>query len=152
MTLFGAHHAVRGSIEEVAHMVEHYFTSRGLDPHKQEIDGAEGAGWWLNEGSARIYIFIQEAPGGNVLRISSPIVHLPRERLEDFYRHLLDINANLTCCALATAEDAVLVVTQRHTMQLDQGELEDLIWNVAYVADLLDDRLASDFNTRRYQS
>jgi hypothetical protein len=133
-------------------MVNHYFRSRGLDPRQQEIAGTDGLGWWLNEGSARIYIFVQQAPGGPVLRITSPIVYLPEQRVTEFYRHLLDINANLTCCALATSEDAVLVVAQRHTLQLDQEELDDMIWNVAYVADLLDDKLVTEFGTRRYQS
>jgi hypothetical protein len=152
MSLFGTHHATRGTIDQVSQMVHHYFRSRGLDAKTQEIAGAQGSGWWLNEGSARIYVFVQEAPGGPVLRITSPIVYVPQERKEEFYRHLLDINANLSCCALATSEDAVLVVAQRHTLQLDQEELDDMIWNVAYVADLLDDKLCVSFGTKRYQS
>jgi hypothetical protein len=152
MSLFGTHHGTRGSIPEVAQMVHHYFRSRGLDAKQQEIAGAEGCGWWLNEGSARIYIFIQDAPGGPVLRITSPIVYVPQQRQAEFYRHILDINANLSCCALATSDDAVLVVSQRHTLSLDQEELDDMIWNVAYVADLLDDKLVGQFGTKRYQS
>ena len=152
MTFFGTHHASRGTIDEVSHMVEHYFTSRGLNSKQQEIAGTEGCGWWLNEGSARIYVFIQDAPGGPVIRITSPIVYVPQQRQTEFYRHLLDINANLSCCALATSKDTVLVVAQRHTMQLDQEELDDMIWNVAYVADLLDDKLVTEFGTKRYQS
>ena len=152
MTFFGTHHAERGTIDEVSRMVEHYFKGRGLDAKAQEISGAEGSGWWLNEGSARIYVFLQNAPGGPVIRITSPIVYVPTQRQEEFYKHLLEVNANLSCCALAISEGAVIVVAQRHTMQLDQEELDDMIWNVAYVADLLDDKLVADFGTRRFQS
>jgi hypothetical protein len=152
MSLFGTQTASKGTIGEVSQMVHHYFRSRGLDPRNQEIAGAEGGGWWLNEGSARIYVFVQDAPGGPVIRITSPIVYVPQQRQQEFYRHLLDINTNLSSCALATSEDAVLVVAQRHTMSLDQTELDDMIWNVAYVADLLDDKLVTEFSTRRYQS
>lgn len=151
MSLFGAHHATKGTIEEVGHMVERYFKGRGLEPSQQQIAGAEGCGWWLNEGSARIYVFVQDAPGGPVLRITSPIVVIPDKGQVEFYRHLLDINSNLTCCALATSDNTVLVVAQRHTAQLDQGELDDMVWNVAYVADLLDDKLVTEYGARRYQ-
>jgi hypothetical protein len=151
MTLFGAQHATKGTIEEVGHMVVNYFKGRGLDARQQEIAGAEGCGWWLTEGSARIFVFVQDAPGGPVLRITSPIVTLPDKNHTEFYRHLLDINSNLSCCALATSENTVLVVSQRHTAQLDQAELDDMVWNVAYVADLLDDKLVTEYGARRYQ-
>lgn len=151
MSLFGTQ-AAKGSIEEVSAMVQTYFKNRGLDAKNQQIAGAEGCGWWLNEGSARIYVFVQDGPGGPVLRITSPLVYVPQQKQLEFYRSLLDINANLTSCALATSEDAVMVVAQRQTAQLDQEELDSMIWNVAYVADLLDDRLVTEFGTRRYQS
>ncbi len=150
MSLFGAHKASKGTIEEVAGMVEHYFSGRGLNAREQEIAGAEGCGWWLSEGSAKVYIFVQEAETGPVLRITSPIVNIPSQGRETFFRHLLDINSSLTCCALATHEDTVLVVAQRHTAQLDQEELDDMVWNVAYVADLLDDKLIKEFGALRY--
>jgi hypothetical protein len=152
MSLFGARMA-QGTIEEVGHMVEHYFKARGLDPKKQQISGAEGTGWWLTEGSARIYIFVQDTSGGPVIRVTSPIVTIPETGdVSAFYRHLLDINSSLTSCALATNEQAVLVVSQRSTAQLDQEELDSTIWNVAYVADLLDDKLVKEYGARRYQS
>ena len=151
MSLLG-NPAAKRSMDDVLHMVEHFFRSRGLKEEDQQIADAEGYGWWLNEGSARIYIFLQEAAGGPVVRVTSPIVYVPQQRREEFFRHLLDLNANLTSCALATSGDAVLVVAQRHTTQLDQEELDDMIWNVAYVADVLDDKLVNEFCTKRYQS
>lgn len=151
MSLFGAN-THKGTIPEVAHMIERYFRDRGLDPKNQAIAGSDGAGWWVVEGSARVYIFVQDGAAGPVIRITSPIVTLPDGNREAFYRHLLDINANLTSCALAASENAVLVVSQRATAQLDQEELESMVWNVAYVADLLDDKLVKEFGARRYQS
>lgn len=153
MSLFGAHRAQQGTIEEVGHMIVNYFKSRRLDPKAQEISGSQGGGWWLVEGSARIYIFVQDTTGGPVIRITSPIVTLPESGdIVKFYRHLLDINTTLTSCALGTSENTVLVVSQRSTAQLDQEELDSMIWNVAYVADLLDDKLVKEFGARRYQS
>lgn len=131
-------------------MIEKYFRGRGLDPHKQEIQGAEGCGWWLIEGSAKVYIFVQDSPAGPVLRITSPLVFVPEANREAFYRRLLDINSGLTNCRLATYENYVLALSQRQTTGLNQDELESGVWNVAYVADMLDDKLAAEFHTRLY--
>jgi hypothetical protein len=152
MTLFGAQRATKGTIEEVGAMITRYFKGRGLEPKDQEIAGTEGCGWWLTEGSARVYVFVQDAPGGPVLRITSPIVTVPEKNQLEFYRHLLDVNSNLSSCALATSDNTVLVVAQRATAQLDQAELDDMVWNVAYVADLLDDKLVAEYGARRYQA
>lgn len=152
MTLFGAQKVSGTTLEEVAHLIQNYYTGRGLDHHKQEIPGSEACGWWLTEGSAKVYIFIQDSPAGPVLRITSPIVYLPKDDLERFYRRLLDLNSNLASCHLATYDNYVLVLTQRQTLGITQEEVDSMVWNVAYVADLLDDKLAAEFGTQLYKS
>jgi hypothetical protein len=143
-----------GTVAEAAKMVETYYAHRGLDPHQHRLSGTaqDEVGWWLQEGSAQVYIVIQESEdnSGAVLRISSPIVLIPKQNREAFYRRLLDINGNLSSCGLATHGDIVLVVAQRHTIGLVQEELDELAWNTAYVADLLDDKLAQEFGVQIY--
>jgi hypothetical protein len=150
MGLFGTEKVSKGLTEEIVGMVETYYQHRGLNHKQFEIEGSEGCGWWLMEGSAKIYIFVQEGSNGALIRITSPLVYIPSTNLEKFYRHLLDLNTNLTNCALSTHENVVLLVAQRPTVGLVQAELEDLVWNVAYVADLLDNKLADQFNTQLY--
>lgn len=151
MNLFGTQKVSGRTLEEVAHLVQNYFKSRGLDPQKQTIAGSDGCGWWMTEGSAKIYIFIQDSPAGPVLRVTSPIVFIPESNREAFFRRLLDLNANLTSCRLATYENYVLVLSQRQTIGIMQEELDSIVWNVAYVADLLDDKLTVEFNTQLYR-
>jgi hypothetical protein len=150
MGLFGTQKINRGLCDDAVAMVEIYFRHRGLDPAAHELSGSEGCGWWLTEGSAKVYVFIQDSPNGAVLRITSPLVFIPSKNLEEFYRHLLDVNTNLSGCALATHGDVVLVVAQRPTMGLVQEELDELVWNTAYIADLLDNKLADQFGARMY--
>ena len=150
MGLFGTQKASRGCIDEVASMIAHYFKSRGMDPRQQELKAAEGCGWWLKQGTAKVYIFVQDAPGGPVLRLTSPLVYLPESNRESFYRKLLDINCNLNSCALAAHDNVVLVVAQRPTQGLIQEEVDELAWSVAYVADLLDHELAQEFGCKMY--
>jgi Putative bacterial sensory transduction regulator len=150
MGLFGTHKVSKGLADEAVAMVETYYHHRGLDVHDHQLSGSEGHGWWLTEGSAKIYIFVQDGPNGAVLRITSPLVYVPTQNKEAFFHRLLDINTNLTSCALATHGEIVLVVCQRPTVGLSQSELEELVWNAAYVADLLDNKLAEEFNARMY--
>jgi hypothetical protein len=150
MSLFGAQKVSTGSAGGAVSMVETYFRHRNLDPHDHRLSGAEGYGWWLTEGSAKVYVFVQESPNGAVLRITSPLVFLPKTNLEAFYRRLLDINTNLTSCALSTHGDIVLIVSQRPIAGLVQEELDELVWNTAYVADLLDNKLSEEFGAPMY--
>ena len=150
MVLFGAQKVSKGLSDEVVAMVETYYRHRDLDPHDHQLAGSEGFGWWLTEGSAKIYIFVQDSPNGAVLRITSPLIYVPVKNRETFYRRLLDINTNLTNCALSTHGDIVLVVAQRPTLGMTQDELDELVWNAAYVADLLDNKLADEFEARMY--
>lgn len=152
MQLFGMKIPSSGTIAEVAHMVEKYFRDRGLNPNEHQIPGSEGGGWHVQSGSANVYIFVQEGANGPILRITSPLVTFPQANLEAFFHHLLDLNFNLTGCALSVVNNTVLVVAQRSTRQLDQEELEELVWNVAYVADLLDDRLITEYGAARYRA
>jgi len=150
MGLFGAQKVSKGLCDEAVAMVETYFRNRGLQPSEQELTGSEGFGWWLTEGSAKVYVFVQDSPNGAVLRITSPLVFVPAANREAFYRHLLDINTSLTSCALSTHGDIVLIVAQRPTIGMTQEELDELVWNTAYVADLLDNKLSEQFGARMY--
>lgn len=152
MSIIGAQKVSGNTVQEVAQLVQNYFACRNLDPKKQEIADSEGCGWWLTEGSARVNIFIQDSPAGPELRITSPIVFIPDTNREAFYRRLLDLNINLATCHLATCENHVLVLAQRHAAGLSQEEVDSVVWNVAYVADLLDDKLADEFGTRLYNA
>ena len=144
----------KGTVFEAVKMVEIYYAHRGLNHEEHRLSGTDGneMGYWLKEGSALVYIIVQNSEDntGAVLRISSPIVYIPQQNRESFYRRLLDINANLSSCALATHENIVLVVAQRHTTGLVQDEMDELVWNVAFVADLLDNKLANEFGAQMY--
>jgi hypothetical protein len=152
MGLFSQPKINKGGFEETEAMVETYYRHRGLNPEQYRLDSSDGTGWWLQEGSAQIYIVIQEGEEGigSLLRISSPLVYVPEQNKESFYRRLLDLNSNLTHCALATYGDMVMVLSQRPSTGLVQEELDEWVWNTAYIADLLDDKLIEEFGARPY--
>ncbi len=149
---FSKNKGSHGTLNEAVHMVETYFRHRGLDPNQFKLQESHENGWWIKEGSAEVYIIVQAGNEevGTVLRISSPLVYLPKNNREQFLSHLLQLNNNLSSCALSIYNDLVLVVSQRPTLGLGQEEMDELVWNAAYVADLLDDKLAGDFGATLY--
>jgi hypothetical protein len=151
MTLSGTQTVGGSTLEEAVQLVEQYFKRRNLDPKQQEIPGSDGHGWWLTEGSAKVNIFVQNTAEGPALRVTSPIVFIPETSRENFYRQLLDLNNKLSTCHLATENNFVLVLAQRNTTGISQEEFDTIIWNVAYVADSIDDKLADKFGTQLYR-
>lgn len=151
MGIFGTRKASKGSVDQVIEMMEKYYRRRGLDLEGHIVDTCEGYGWWLEQGSAKIYIFVQDDTQGPLIRVNSPIVHFPSEHREEFFLHLLELNRELSCCWLSASDEVVIVTTQRPTLGLDQEELDGLIWSVSQVADMLDDQLAEQFNARLFK-
>jgi hypothetical protein len=83
-----------------------------------------------------------------VIRVNSPILHFPDANREAFFLRLLEVNRDLSYCCVAACDEIVIVSGQRPILGLEQEELNDLIWNVSYVADTLDDSLADEFHAR----
>ena len=150
MGLFGTHKVSEGMVGQVSKLIENFFSKVRINPHQQAIPSAKGYGWWVQRGSAIVYIFIQESDQGPMLRVVSPIVYLPKENLLPFYRKLLDANNGLVNCALATDKDIVLCAVTRPTQALDQEELDSIVSMLAHAADELDNSLNKEFGCRIY--
>lgn len=150
MGFFGSDEASKGTIDEVSGLIQNFFNKIGISADQQRLQSANGNGWWVNRGSAVIYIFVQDSQTGAFIRVVSPIVYMPTQNLLPFYRKLLDSNNNLLGCGLATDKDVVLLVAQRPTLGIGQEELDALVDNLARVADTLDNELAAEFGARVY--
>jgi len=152
MGLFGTKQPPKGTVESVVSMLSAYFKRRNLEIDGHVLDGDnESCGWWLKEGSAKVYIFLQEDKSGNiVLRVTSPIVHFPDLDREAFFLRCLELNQDLSCCSLSAHEEIILVTSQRPIAGLDPEELNTLIWNVSHAADVIDDLFSQQFNCRVY--
>ncbi|PZM79238.1 MAG: hypothetical protein DKT66_22425 [Candidatus Melainabacteria bacterium] len=152
MGLFGTKTPPKGTVESVVAMLSDYFKRRKLDMDGHALDGErDSCGWWLMEGSAKVYIFLQEDKSGKImLRVTSPIVHFPDTDRERFFQRCLELNQELNCCSLSSHEEIILVTSQRPIAGLDQEELNTLIWNVSHAADVIDDLFSQEFRCRVY--
>ncbi|HXE72233.1 MAG TPA: YbjN domain-containing protein, partial [Candidatus Nitrosotenuis sp.] len=126
--------------------------SQGVDPARLLLAEGEGSTSWLVKAhTALVVISVFEVSGQGYLRITSPIVYVPADRREHFYRRLLDLNSEMVSAALATVGDVVHVVSVRPLQDLDPTEADDLIRRVCYYADMLLDRLGGEFGAQPWE-
>ena len=118
------------------------------DGARLEVEG--GYGWNFRYGSAIIEVYIHENPEGAYFQALSPIVTLPQANLLPLYRHLLELNLQLTNAALGVYSDTVYIFSERPLQGLDQVEAETTIQHVVNYADTLDNQLVSEFGGRLY--
>jgi len=105
----------------------------------------EGGFVQVQRGSATIGVNVLEDQG--VLMVFSPIMAVPAEGREAFYRRLLELSFVTTsdaAFAINTARDEVVVRCLRRTSALDYEEFEDILATVGEVADRWDDELIRD--------
>lgn len=122
----------------------------GIDPVAARIQAGDGYGWRFQRGSAAIEVYLAQQETDGYLQALAPIIHLPMTNLLPLYRHLLELNLQLTSAALGVYLDVVYVFSERPVEGLDAVEANKLISQVAEYADELDDRLVNEFGGRLY--
>ncbi len=97
-----------------------------------------------------IEIYISQQDNEGYLQVLSPIMYLPLTNLLPLYRHLLEVNLQLTNAAFGLYNDTVYVFSERPLESLDAVEANNIINLVANYADDQDDRLVAEFGGRLY--
>jgi hypothetical protein len=142
--------AVGSTLENSAAVVERILYSVGVDPAAARLGVQDGYGWGFRRGSATIEIYLTQRENVGYLQVLAPILHLPATGLLALYRHLLELNLQLTDAALGVYLDVVYVFSERPLAGLDTDEANQMINLVASYADELDDQLFSEFGGRLY--
>jgi hypothetical protein len=133
-----------------AAMIHQILAALRIDADGARLEVEGGYGWNFRYGSAIIEVYIHQNNEGAYFQVLSPIVTLPQASLLPLYRHLLELNLQLTNAALGVFSDTVYVFSERPLQGLDQVEAETTIQQVVNYADTLDDKLVSEFGGRLY--
>jgi hypothetical protein len=133
-------------------LLENLLRSHGVEPDQHLLNEGDGLLSWLIPFSTphRVVVSLFEAGGDGYLRVSSPILHLPAERRQPFFRRLLDLNAEMVSASLATLGDDVCVVSVRPLKDLDPSEAIDLIGRVYIYACRFSEELTREFAAPPY--
>lgn len=142
--------AVGTAMQTSAGAVEQILYGIGVDPASARMTMQEGYGWSFRRGSATIEIYITQREGEGYVQVLSPILHLPTSGLLPLYRHLLELNLQLTDASLGVHLDVVYLYSERPVEGMDTDEANGMINLLAAYADELDDRLVDEFGGRLY--
>jgi hypothetical protein len=127
-------------------MVENIIKNFGLDPNmcKGESEGQ----WNLSKGSASVWIDVWKAENSKYLgylQIMAPVVQIPTENQESFYREILDINHSLYGVGMTAFGDWIFMKTVRELDGLDEEEAAAMFERIGTYADDYDDMLREKY-------
>jgi hypothetical protein len=128
----------------IAHFSEKVSLAVGSEVRFQPLD--EDGYSFIVRGSATVGINVLEEQG--ILLFMSRIMKVPSSNRELFYRRLLELNYSVTADSAFSVdreEDEVFLRAARPFAGLDYEEFEQLLHNVATVADDWDDKLVAEF-------
>ncbi len=144
----------KAEMERVAGLIEQYLEAEGLDLGKVRLESESGyPAWAFTQGSALVQVHLRPGRTQEIVYFQAlaPVVAVPEENREGFYRKLLELNADeLWSCAFAVRQDTVIVTADRTTVDMDLSEVVEMVESVAAYADRFDDELAQEFGTKRY--
>lgn len=139
------------NLQTYATIVAQILMALGVDPQAAAMPLQEGFGWHFKRGSALIEIYIAIQDGEGYLQVLSPILHVPQGALLPLFRHLLELNMQLTAAAMGIHQDVIYVFHERPLAGMDADEANAIVNLVAQYADELDDKLLAEFGGRLYE-
>jgi hypothetical protein len=137
-----------GQVFPDAHTMLNAYLARFAERAGNPISSLDENGYTqMRKGSASIGVNVLDDHG--VLLLLSPLMPVPENARETFYRRLLELSFLTTAdaaFAIDAAKDEVFVRALRRLSGLDYEEFEDLLDTVGRVADEWDDVLKREFS------
>jgi hypothetical protein len=133
-------------------MIEEVLGELGHDPAASRVQTATGEpGWRFEHGSATVSVSLINRSDFTHLRVVAPVMTTDaRVDVLKLYRHLLTLNASeVPGAAFAAYRNEIQLVAERSTIDLDRGEVADMVTRVREYADDYDDKLVTEFGGRR---
>ena len=123
-----------------------------IDP--PTVGDGNKAKWKLQEGSAIYWIeLFYDEKNKMIFEVSSPILHLPKQNPEQFYKKLLELNSSeLTLSRFEISDDIIYLRHTRYVEELDDKEIFSAIEEVSKLADEWDNKLQDEFGCDLYST
>ena len=138
--------------ELVHQYIQQYFLGIGLT--KDQVFDAQADAYYWMRGSARLEMFITKFVSSSgftryYLRVFSPLLQLPPNNREQAYKYLLELSHNSLCVKMTMRQgsDYVFAAFERDIVGMDYIEFYNMVADMEWWADELDDRLKTVFHT-----
>jgi hypothetical protein len=139
------------NLRSCVQMIEDALTALGHKPDasRLEVPGMLPA-WRVTKGIAHVYIILSAKDDENFVRVTAPVLHLEAGGDHNaLFRRLLELNATQSGgAAFALDKDAVILTSQRSTVDLDQSEVLSMLRHIEDWADRMDTELVAEFGGR----
>ncbi|MCU0499689.1 MAG: YbjN domain-containing protein [Anaerolineae bacterium] len=133
-----------------ADTIEKILSAIDVNPNEARNHSEDGYQWKFEWGSALVEVLVSERGGKGYFQVFAPLFYLPEKGREPLYQAMLEHNLEMTTAALGLHEDVVYVFSERPLDNMITEEARQIITLVAYYADLLDDKLISEFGGKLY--
>lgn len=134
--------------QEPPQIIQQALKNMRIDPKQMNVQS--GFGWHFQRKSGWVEVYLTQEDGG-YLQVLSHIMYLPQANLLALYRHLLELNLQLTKASIGVHQDKVSVSNTRSLNGLDTDEAHSIIYNLANYADNLSQSLINEFSGRLYR-
>lgn len=134
------------SIRKYYAMIEKVIRDFGISPHS--CRGEKPGQWNLSKGSAQVWIDVwasEEKDFKGFLQIMAPVVQVPPNQKEAFYREILDISHGLSGVAMTAYGDWIYMKAIRELDGLDEKEAAAMFNRIGTYADEYDDLLKDKY-------
>ena len=146
--MFGLSNRSSTVLENYRDLIEDILSDLGIDPQEnlEEAQEKQRYSWCVRRGSANIFVELFSENQESYFMVDCPILRLPpQERLEAFYRRLLELNDKLVEAALVCRGNEIHLVGIRPLRGLDAEEASGMLDRISAWADSLDNSLAEEF-------
>lgn len=140
-------------LEHYREVIEEILAELGIDPSKslEEATESEHYSWCVKRGSANVFIELFTQNNESYFMVDCPILTLPAQNLEGFFRRLLEVNDRLVEASLVLRGQEVHIVGIRPLKGLDSVEASTMLDSVSAWADHLDNALSEEFGAPLWQ-
>ena len=146
--MFGLSNRSSTVLENYRDLIEDILSDLGIDPAEnlEEAQEKQRYSWCIKRGSANIFVELFTESQESYFMVDCPILRLPApERLEAFYRRLLELNDKLVEAALVCRGVEIHLVGIRPLRGLDAEEASGMLDRISAWADSLDNSLSEEF-------
>ncbi len=145
--MFGLKNA--SNLEKARTMVEDILSDLGIDPIETlEEEGSDRLVWCVQRGSATVFIELFRERGSEYFLIDCPLLYLPSQNREKFFKRLLELNDRLIEGSLCLRGEVIHLTGIRPVLGLDAVEVEGMLQRLSSWADGLDNQLSEEFGAR----
>jgi len=133
-------------------IVEEGIRQSGVDPELCRTEHNEGQ-WNLKRGETELWVDLWHVEEENhtYFQVMTPVVSIPEDNKEKFYREMLDLNYQMIGAYFVTYKDGVYIKITKEAETLTPSELVILMNRVGYYGEVFEEGFKRKFEAKKLE-